>query len=536
MNKVLILLLAFAAQFMAARVVINEVCYDPSGEDIGQEWLELYNAGTEELDLSGCKVYSGGSSYTRDFVFPHFILRPGRFVLIGGAAVPNTHLTHNFSFQNGGSASDAICFVNADSSYTDTVIYDEPNSNGLLDDNGVPAVSFADDVPGGYSLARISDGYDTNTCATDFYAESTPTPGAPNRVYADYAISSAAITTEHNQQILSFWICNRSIFSALGYADLCVWQEAQLIHEAQIQPLAAWDSLCVELLLSASWELVEIRVNLPNDPNPENNFASLSPYPMQPMPPILNEIFAAPLPGRQEWLELFQEAVPRASTAYLILDASGNRARFTLPAIAGYYVLCNNAAAFLKDFPNVASSRVIQSAGWASLNNTGDSIYLFDDSEIELLDQISYTAEQIQTGKSLERHLDEQNQVFWRVSVHPDGASPGSNNVQSVLPPQSERLKLLGSPFDPKKGESLCFSFNLPDDPSRVNCYIYDLSGRLVRTLADNTQVSARGSLTWNGRKDSGSFASRGLYILLWESQSSSGGKIYRRQLTAVVK
>ncbi|MDD3577558.1 MAG: lamin tail domain-containing protein [Candidatus Cloacimonetes bacterium] len=532
----LILVLLLCGQLLFGAVVINEVCYDPQGEDQGSEWIELYNNGDQEIDLNGCRIYSGGSSYTLDYEFPHFILRPGRFILIGGVNVSNTHLSCNFSFQNGGSASDAIRFVNADSTYTDTVIYDEPNSNLLCDDSSVPASSFAPDVAQAYALARIYDGYDTDDCATDFYAAAEPSPGSPNQLFADYAISSASFIEIDQQELLNFWICNRSPCSPSSFASLKVWQDALLIHEAEISPISPADSLAVEVLLHSPAQCLEISISLAGDPNPENDYFVLNSAPVDLALPLLNEIFAAPLPGHQEWLELYQEAVPRDNLQYVIRDASGNRCSFELPAFPGYFVLCNNASAFSEDYPEVPHNRIIQSSGWISLNNDGDAIYLFDDSELDLIHQMSYSGDQITGGKSLERYLDGEQNEFWRVSIHPDGASPAANNQSSLLPDQNKRLEVLGSPFDPRESESLVISYKLPDEPSRVNCFVYDLSGRLIRKLADNQSVASRGMISWDGRRSNGSFAPRGLYILLWESQSSNGGRVYRRQLTAVIR
>ncbi|MDY0152213.1 MAG: hypothetical protein RBS43_08080, partial [Candidatus Cloacimonas sp.] len=64
----------------------------------------------------------------------------------------------------------------------------------------------------------------------------------------------------------------------------------------------------------------------------------------------------------------------------------------------------------------------------------------------------------------------------------------------------------------------------------------FDLRGSKIRILADNTLCSDRGIFTWDGRKQNGSFAPRGLYFILWESQSEDGGKILRKQQTAVIR
>ena len=39
------LLLWLLAALLPAAIVINEVCYDPDGNDEGYEWVELYNNG-----------------------------------------------------------------------------------------------------------------------------------------------------------------------------------------------------------------------------------------------------------------------------------------------------------------------------------------------------------------------------------------------------------------------------------------------------------------------------------------------------------
>ncbi len=532
MKGLLLLILASCISAMGAQVVINEVCYDPEGVDDLREWIELYNAGQSDVDLQDCEIWSGGSTFTRAFEFGHFILRPGRFVLIGGTEVPNTHFTCNFSFHNGGSASDAIRFVNADSTYTDTVVYDEPNANYLMDDTGMPATHFAPDVPAGYSLARITDGDDTNNSFADFYAEPNPTPGTMNRRYADYAVNLPIYNPDSN--LLTFWVCNRSYIVSTQNATTSVLLDGDLVWQEDLPPIPVQDSVSVAVTLDPGWWVAEITVLLPDDPVPENNSASLYATAVDLQQPILNEVFAAPESGKSEWLELWQEARPRAQNSFVLMDASGARARFSLPALPGYFVICGNAANLLAEYPSLPANRVVQSSGWPSLNNTGDTLILLADDEVQVLDTMNYTADQVQSGRSLERHLDNEGNPLWRFSSSPEGSSPGAANESTVLPPQEQRLKLIGSPFDPRKAESLSVSFNLPDDPSRVNCFIYDLAGRKIRTLADNSLVPARGSFEWNGRTGNGACVPRGIYLLLWESQGS--GKVYRKQHSFVVK
>ena len=530
--------LLFAAvllcSLLSARVVINEVCYDPSGADNGKEWIELYNASERSVDLAGCKIYSGGVRFRKDFEFPYYVLRPHRFLLIGGTEVPNAHFVHNFSFQNGGSVSDGICFVNADSSYTDTVIYDSPNDNLLWDDNGFPATSCAEDAPEGCSLARVCDGWDTDQSGDDFIVEALPTPGLPNHVYADYALSDPILTSFENAQKLQLTVVNLSAYKPGAMAELLIYQDEQLLHSEEIAPLASGESRIVEVWLQGAYRLLFARLDLEDDPNLANNSLYISALGSEAWPPLINEIFPAPLPGKQEWIELYAPAAATDRAEYVLIDSGNHRIPFSLPGIPGYFVLCRDRDSLLQDYPDCPPLAVIEVSNWAVLNNDGDSLTLWDSAEENVLDAMVYTAAQAVSGLALQRIIAPDESVLWRVGK----PNPGQENTihQNELPEQDERLKVLGSPCDPHKAEVITISYNLPDPSNRVNCTIYDLKGRLVKQLAEHTLVESRGLLSWNGHKQNGNYAGRGLYIILWESQSTSGGKVISKQLTAVIR
>lgn len=164
-----------------AQVVINEVLYDAPGTDTGQEWLELYNAGESAVDLSGWRVERGGTSFALAAELPDgTLLTPGDFLLIGESSVAEARVVTTLVMQNGGNATDGVRLVDRSGSIVDVVLYDEPNANNLPDETGAPSTSFAPDVAEGHSLARITDGGDTNASGADFRDVSIPTPGASN--------------------------------------------------------------------------------------------------------------------------------------------------------------------------------------------------------------------------------------------------------------------------------------------------------------------------------------------------------------------
>lgn len=69
-----------------AAVVINELFYDPTGTDTNKEFIELYNNGTADADLTGWQIQWGGTNYAYGiYNFPAgTIIHAQDYLLIGG--------------------------------------------------------------------------------------------------------------------------------------------------------------------------------------------------------------------------------------------------------------------------------------------------------------------------------------------------------------------------------------------------------------------------------------------------------------------
>jgi hypothetical protein len=158
---------------LAAPVTINELAPDAVGADDGQEWIELYNASDAPVDLTGWSLWSGTSALALRYTWTSGSIGAGEHLVVGGADAA-------LSLGNAGSSADAVALVDAGGAVVDTVIYGSPNTDAFLDDRGEVATSLAP-VPGeGQSLARASDGVDTDDAGDDFVVATTPTPGAEN--------------------------------------------------------------------------------------------------------------------------------------------------------------------------------------------------------------------------------------------------------------------------------------------------------------------------------------------------------------------
>lgn len=523
---------------LSAQVLINEVCYDPADADTGREWIELYNAGSQDAHLLGAQIQWGGSTFAQSFELPQFTLRPGRYLLLGGELVAEAAITiTTLTLQNAISETDGVRYVSPDELYTDTVLYGAPNSNALPDDTGAAGTSFAEDAPGGCSLARTVNGVDTNDCAADFHVETNPSPGLPNLVAVDYALLHPLVWQDDGDWKLSLWVKNLSAWTASSTASLSIALDAVQVASDIVTPLAAGDSLYILNFLPVADELdhqLLLELELAGDPDTSNNSLSLSLLQQQAGLPLLNEVLYQPATGQQEWIELWLPAA--ASRAdYTVSDAADNHFSFSLPALSGYYVLCTDSLQLLADYPDCPATAVLKVSGWAPLNNSGDSIYL-SDSEGTILDQMSYVGQSAMQGKSLERYLDGNQEPAWRYSLAAAGATPGQPNSQNAPPPQfSGTLKLEGSPLKLGSGDAISLWYQLDAADNFLNCSVFDRAGNCVAVLADNLALPAAGSLTWSGRASGGGYLPRGLYFILWESRAASGGKILRKQLSAVL-
>jgi hypothetical protein len=111
--------------------------------------------------------------------------------------------------------------------------------------------------------------------------------------------------------------------------------------------------------------------------------------------------------------------------------------------------------------------------------------------------------------------------VFYRCAVDPTfdcplaGPEPLSDSgaeSRNGASPSAAGFRLrqnAPNPFNPVTE----IAFDVPDGGSNVSLRIFDVSGRLVRTLVDGFEPSGTGTLRWDGRDDAGHLVASGTYI-----------------------
>jgi hypothetical protein len=145
-------------------LILNEIMYDLPGTDDGREWIEIYNAGTGDVDLTSLKLFEEGTNHgitdTGNKTIP-----PGGFAII---------------------ASDPTKFV-----------ADWPEFQGLIFDSTFSLSNTGEDIAlkdaEGNIIDQISysleDGAAGNERSLQLYGsgliEALPTPGLPNKSVAE---------------------------------------------------------------------------------------------------------------------------------------------------------------------------------------------------------------------------------------------------------------------------------------------------------------------------------------------------------------
>jgi hypothetical protein len=174
--------------------------------------------------------------------------------------------------------------------------------------------------------------------------------------------------------------------------------------------------------------------------------------------------------------------------------------------------------------PNVDNSTIIQPGDylllWADneseqgtlhlgfkLNGTGEHLALYMANGDSLIDEISFDAQNVDVA----------------YGRYPDGGedwgfmnpSPGASNSEVLAIEESSSIsetftvhQNYPNPFNPVTS----LRYDLPED-GLVNITIYDMMGRVVKTLVNSSQTAGYKSIKWNATNDRNEPVSAGLYL-----------------------
>jgi len=174
-----------AAALPVTDLWISEVMYNPSGSDDGREWVELFNAGPQAVDLSGWSLGWGDGDYTEGQLQLSGLVDPGDTFVVGGPTsdagngAPALDLALDFDpglgnpflFSDGIALFDRPAWaVDASTVPVHSLVYGGwlGNLGGLMDETGAPSSVDAGFAGAGSSLAFDGSGWGE---------AATPSPG-----------------------------------------------------------------------------------------------------------------------------------------------------------------------------------------------------------------------------------------------------------------------------------------------------------------------------------------------------------------------
>jgi hypothetical protein len=253
--------------------------------------------------------------------------------------------------------------------------------------------------------------------------------------------------------------------------------------------------------------------------------------------PVLNEVLANE-PGsstKLEWVELYNaDSLSHDLQGWLFIckeDTTLLTADAVIPA-RGCLVIARQLVSAPPDSVSFEGHWGDASGVWGdapgesfpamqakmSLTNSGGAVSLLDpDKNVQTLTWDKDCGD----GVSLERvSWDSED---WLCSVSSDGSSPGKRNSVSVDYSNTIKLSIQPNPFSPDGDgfeDQAVFRYTLPPE-SNLTVKIYDIRGRLVRTLAKD-KPSASGELIWDGKDDDGRIVRMGVYVVWAEAMGSS--------------
>ncbi|MCK4304447.1 MAG: lamin tail domain-containing protein [Candidatus Eisenbacteria sp.] len=545
---------------MASEICINEVLYDPVGADQGSEFVELYNSSNHAVSLEGWTLEAGNGASQGDWRLQWCgatgqAIAPGGFFLIAGEqVVANADVRTNLTLQNG---PDAVRLCVA---------------GGVADRIGWGDLAYAEyyegapapDVPSGWALARIPDGNDTGSNASDFVSRPLPTPRAPN------APRWALLLTEElwDPPLVDTGSTTRLsvTLSNLGAqaVDLATFHWEMATDAGPLEPLVELSGLLEanqsqlfhwELCGSAETAVSSLRLALLGPPGLMDEVEMSIRVGRGSV--LISEVQYDPVRGEGEWVELHNISDQTVSLdGWRLVDASG-RATLLGPGGADLYpggrlLVAQDSQGIRSRWVDLSTDLIVERRGpWPSLNNAvdrslgyADQVLLLDSSGVPS-DYVRYRPGDLDgQGVSLERWIEGGRLVdpFRLVPCSSaGGATPGGSSwLAETGDSGSLWLNPHPDPFCPDRAgaERLC---RIPVPASgaadtRVTADVFSMAGRRVATLAAAADVAGATVLVWDGRSATGRRLPTGLYLvrIAIHSSRADGEQTVIRPLTLV--
>lgn len=292
----------------------------------------------------------------------------------------------------------------------------------------------------------------------------------------------------------------------------------------------------------------------PDEPKEETNPEPEIPEAQQPQPGdiIINELLPEPFVDGSEYIELYNRSEQELSLKDVCIstrksDGSLNT-RYPLEAYpqtlqAGDYLLLTKSIEGVENFYSLPASLNWLECKLPVLSNTGSTVVLYREEGEIIIDEVSYSPKwhaptvKNKKGVALERKdpdKDSQNADNWTSAASSAGfGTPGLENSQYLNGETETDSEEIDDPIYQPTG-TFQIPYRLNQSGYMARGWIFDLSGRKVALIADNTSLGTQGYLEWNGKGRDGSPVNTGIYIIYLELWHPGGNVIRKKQVLLI--
>ena len=536
-------------QIRAGEIVINEMMVDPdpaAGAVVYPEYIELYNKKAFPIRLKSWKL-GVGTTYK---LLPDVIIPADSFLVLTSVSGVSV-----FSEK-----------INVAGMTGFPVLANTGQIVQLLNDSGniVSAVMYTDEwyqdpfkKEGGYSLEQVDA---DNPCGgiVNWRASVNGTGGTPGKKNSVAASNSDKSAPQiHHIGVLSptqLDVYFTEPMDSTTLSDPASYQVETIGTAASANPAKPlYDHVRLTLASPLKENVVytlsiarracdcvgnilggdnRIRVGIPQEANQSDM--------------ILNELLFDPKPYGADFVEIFNRSdkIVDLKTIFLchfdsIYGVVSSVERMTE---SGYLIFPGEYRVLTENINSVKQQYGVQNAGvfievphLPSLNADKGDIAL--KTANTLIDFFMYDADMHfgllheRKGVSLERVSPEKptnERTNWHSAASTVGfATPGFKNSQYVEPYQSDNvLTIYPEVFTPDndgKNDLMNVYYQLEEPGWSSSVFIYDQTGRLVRTLANNDLTGTEGNYSWDGTSDDHSKLLPGIYVIYAQLINLSG-------------
>lgn len=268
---------------------------------------------------------------------------------------------------------------------------------------------------------------------------------------------------------------------------------------------------------------------------------------------VINEIMAAPLTGQPEYIELYNPTNQNINIAgWLYTETGGSKGLSdTCSAIIkpGMYAVIAADTNIYNAFPYLRtpdSTQRVFIAGSLGLNNEGDLVQIADVFKT-VVDSIFYSDNWYNpnlpgSGRSLEKlnpGFNGNDGRNWSSCTYPNGGSPGlKNSIYTGIVISTGEITVSPNPFSPDGDgyeDFTVISYKLQNTVSQVRMKIFDVKGRLVKTIMNNQASGSQGQVVFDGLDEEKRKLRLGIYIIFLEALNDQNGVVETIKSTLVV-